>query len=131
MVYRNYPGGPPTYQLRRMTGGPDVFNVEAMGDYGGQKVFLTSIVEFRDGKIVRQTDYWANPLRGADMARPVGGADLATLPIRGDGPPCFRDLQRGRGSDRHRWPDVPCHVVVLRVVSARMARFSATHAPGD
>src|SRR5260221_6249530 len=66
MVYRNYPGGPPTYELRRITGGPDVFNVEAVGDYGGQKTYLTSIVEFRNGKIVRQTDYWANPFEAPD-----------------------------------------------------------------
>jgi ketosteroid isomerase-like protein len=60
VVYRNYPGGSPTYELRRITGGPDVFTVEAVGDYSGQKVYMTSIVEFRDGKIARQTDYWAN-----------------------------------------------------------------------
>ena len=59
-VYQNYPGGPPSYELRRITGGPDVFTVEAVGDYSGQKVYLTSIVEFRNGKIAKQTDYFAN-----------------------------------------------------------------------
>jgi ketosteroid isomerase-like protein len=60
-VYRNYPGGSPSYELRGIRGGPDVFVVEATADYGGEKVFATSIVEFRDGRIVRQTDYWSNP----------------------------------------------------------------------
>lgn len=59
-VYRNYPGGSPRYELRRITGGPDVFTVEARGDYGGEIVYMTSIVEFRDGKIARQTDYFAS-----------------------------------------------------------------------
>ena len=59
-VYRNYPGGPPSYELRRVTGGPDVFVVEARGDYSGTIVYLTSILEFRDGKIQRQTDYFAD-----------------------------------------------------------------------
>jgi hypothetical protein len=60
IVYRNYPGGSPRYELQRITGGPDVFTVEARGDYGGETVYLTSIVEFRDSKIARQTDYFAN-----------------------------------------------------------------------
>lgn len=59
-VYRNYPSGSPRYELRRITGGPDVFTVEARGDYGGEIVYLTSVVEFRDGKIARQTDYFAS-----------------------------------------------------------------------
>lgn len=59
-VYRNYPGGPPSYALRRITGGPDLFIVEARGDYSGTVVYLASIIEFRDGKIQRQTDYFAD-----------------------------------------------------------------------
>jgi SnoaL-like protein len=59
-VYRNYPGGSPRYELQRITGGPDVFTIEARGDYSGELVYLASIVEFRDGKISRQTDYFAS-----------------------------------------------------------------------
>lgn len=59
-VFQNYPGGSPAYQLQRITGGPDVFTVEAVGDYSGQQVYLTSIVEFRDGRIAKQTDYFAS-----------------------------------------------------------------------
>jgi SnoaL-like protein len=59
-VYRNYPGGPPKYELRRISGGPDVFVVEARGDYSGTVVYMTSIIEFSDGKIQRQTDYFAD-----------------------------------------------------------------------
>jgi hypothetical protein len=61
MVYANYPGGPPTYELSRITGSGELFTIEAVGDYSGEKVFLTSIVQFHNGKIARQTDYWSNP----------------------------------------------------------------------
>ena len=61
LVYKNYPGGSPAYQLRRISGGGDVFVVEATADYRGQKSFATSIVEFRNGKVVKQTDYWSDP----------------------------------------------------------------------
>ena len=61
LVYKNYPGGPPGYVLRRISGSGDVFVVEATGQYGADTVYTTSIVEFRDGKIAKQTDYFASP----------------------------------------------------------------------
>ena len=61
LVYRNYPGGSPSYELRRISGGGDLFVVEAIGQYESGTTYLTSIVEFSNGKIVKQTDYWANP----------------------------------------------------------------------
>ena len=61
LVYKNYPGGSPVYTLGRISGGGDLFVVEAVGDYAGKKFFVTNIVEFRDGKIVKQTDYFADP----------------------------------------------------------------------
>lgn len=61
IVYKNYPGGSPTYQLRRISGEGDTFVVEAIADYSGDKSYVTSIVEFRNGKISKQTDYWSSP----------------------------------------------------------------------
>jgi hypothetical protein len=61
LVYKNYPGGSPSYTLNRISGGGDLFVVEATGMYGSDKVYLASIVEFRDGKIAKQTEYFANP----------------------------------------------------------------------
>ena len=61
MVYGNYPGGPPSYTITRIAGSGDHFSVEGIGDYSGKKVFWTSIVDLANGKIVRQTDYWADP----------------------------------------------------------------------
>jgi hypothetical protein len=61
LVYKNYPGGPPSYELRRISGSGDLFVVESIGQYGSDKFYMTSIVEFRDGQIVKQTDYFASP----------------------------------------------------------------------
>ena len=60
-VYLNYPGGTPSYQVRRITGEGDHFTVEAVADYGGQRTLVVMLVELRDGKVIRQTDYWADP----------------------------------------------------------------------
>ena len=62
LVYKNYPGGSPSYELRRISGSGDLFVVEAVGHYGSDTSYLTSIIEFRDGQIVKQTDYFASPL---------------------------------------------------------------------
>lgn len=61
LVYKNYPGGSPAYTLRRISGEGDHFTVEAVADYHGRKSYVTNIVEFRDGRIVKQTDYFAEP----------------------------------------------------------------------
>jgi len=61
LVYKNYPGGSPSYEVRRISGSGDLFVVEAIGRYGADTSYVTNIVEFRDGKIVKQTDYFADP----------------------------------------------------------------------
>jgi ketosteroid isomerase-like protein len=55
------PDRAPTFQVRRITGGGDVWTVEAVGDYGGQTYLVVCIFEFRDGKIVRETRYYPEP----------------------------------------------------------------------
>jgi ketosteroid isomerase-like protein len=61
VVYKNYPGGSPSYEVRRISGSGDLFVVEAVGQYGPDKTYLTSIIEFRDGQIAKQTDYFSSP----------------------------------------------------------------------
>lgn len=55
-----YPN-PPTFQLRRVVGAGDVWVVEALGDYSGKLYHMVMIVEFRDGKIWKETRYYAEP----------------------------------------------------------------------
>ncbi|HEV8651793.1 MAG TPA: nuclear transport factor 2 family protein [Actinomycetes bacterium] len=55
-----YPN-PPTFQLRRVVGAGDVWVIEALGHYSGKLYHMVMIVEFRDGKIWKETRYYAEP----------------------------------------------------------------------
>ena len=55
------PDHAPTFRVRRITGGGDVWTVEAVGDYGGETHLVVVIVEFRDGRILRETRYYPQP----------------------------------------------------------------------
>ena len=56
----------PTFRVRRITGGGDVWTVEASGDYGGELYLVVVIIEFRGGKIVRETRYYPQPFEAPD-----------------------------------------------------------------
>jgi SnoaL-like domain len=61
-AYPQMSGTSPKFTYRRMLGGGDIFVIEGTIDYGdGVPVNYVGIGELRDGKIVRQTDYFANP----------------------------------------------------------------------
>ena len=64
-VNDNYPamtGTQPKISLRRVLGAGDIWLAESTVDYGnGVPVSWVAILEFRDGKIVKQTDYFADP----------------------------------------------------------------------
>jgi limonene-1,2-epoxide hydrolase len=75
------PDRAPTFRVRRITGGGDVWNVEAIGDYGGEIYLVVGIFEFRDGKIVRETRYYPQPFEAPEWRSPwVERMDDATLP---------------------------------------------------
>jgi ketosteroid isomerase-like protein len=60
------PDRAPTFQVRRITGGGDVWTVEAVGDYGGEIYLVVVIIEFRDGKIFRETRYYPQPFEAPE-----------------------------------------------------------------
>jgi SnoaL-like protein len=64
-VNQNYPastGTSPKMELRRILKPGEAWIIEGTIDYGdGIPVSAVSIIETADGKIVRQTDYFANP----------------------------------------------------------------------
>lgn len=60
-VYRGYPGGPPSISVTRISGEGDHWTVESEMHYGAALVHAVGIFEFRDGKIVRETDYFSDP----------------------------------------------------------------------
>ena len=62
LVYENYPGGPPTYQVDRIVGAGDVWVAQLIADYGAQRWFTASICEFDGDRIARMTDYFGPAL---------------------------------------------------------------------
>jgi hypothetical protein len=79
-IIRNYPGGEPKTEVTRIVGSEDrwvvtpgntVLRVAGSGDfwwaewrvrYGNGDVYLSvTLIELRDGKVLRETSYWAAP----------------------------------------------------------------------
>ncbi len=57
-----YPGGPPRIRLRRLMGAGDLWIGESVADYPDGKTYHgVAIVEFRDGKMWRDTRYFGEP----------------------------------------------------------------------
>lgn len=57
-----YPGGAPSIRLHRLVGAGRVWVAETAGRYGdGSAWHGVDIIEFRDGKIWKETRYWAEP----------------------------------------------------------------------
>jgi ketosteroid isomerase-like protein len=59
-INENYPGLP-NATIRRVSGSGDVWTVETVLDYSGEVYNAVSVLEFRDGKVAKQTDYFASP----------------------------------------------------------------------
>ena len=59
-IARNYPGGPPQMTFGSVTGEGDHWAVRAMSRYpDGTDYHVVSLLELRDGKVARQTDFFA------------------------------------------------------------------------
>jgi ketosteroid isomerase-like protein len=61
-INQNYPGFP-TQTIGRILAAGDVVTSEVTLDYGGQIYHGVSIFEFRDGKVAKETDYFAQPFK--------------------------------------------------------------------
>jgi hypothetical protein len=82
-LQESFPGGtPPRIELRRVTGHGDVWIGESLIRYAdGAVVHGVSRVEFRDGKMWRETRYYAEPFEvpawRASWSRPVVAEPVA------------------------------------------------------
>ena len=56
----HHPGKPSGFQVRRIVGGDDLWVTEYTIVYQGKPAFTVSIMEFRDGKVVHETQYFAD-----------------------------------------------------------------------
>ncbi len=57
----HHPGRPSGFKVKRILGSGDLWITEYTIVYQGQSAFTVSIMEFRDGKVVRETQYFADP----------------------------------------------------------------------
>jgi hypothetical protein len=57
----HHPGKPSGFKVRRIVGQSDLWVTEYTIDYEGRSAFTVSIMEFRNGKVVHETQYFADP----------------------------------------------------------------------
>ena len=57
----HHPAKPSGFQVRRVLGRGDLWITEYMITYQGKSTFTVSIMEFRDGKVMHETQYFADP----------------------------------------------------------------------
>jgi len=57
----HHPGKPSGFNIRRMLGKGDLWVTEYTIKYQEQEAFTVSIMEFRNGKVVHETQYFADP----------------------------------------------------------------------
>ena len=61
-INQNFPGGLPTMKFRRTVSGGDLAVLEVELTYAdGSRYIGVSVVELRDGKVAKETDYFAQP----------------------------------------------------------------------
>src|SRR6266566_8779324 len=69
--YNQATGTQPSFTLREARGRDDFWVIEGTIDYGnGTTALAVTIVALRDGKVVRQTDYFASPFEAPEWRRP-------------------------------------------------------------
>jgi SnoaL-like protein len=57
----HHPGKPSGFQVKRILGSGDLWITEYTITYQGRLSHTVSIMEFRNGKVVRETQYFADP----------------------------------------------------------------------
>lgn len=57
----HHPGKPSGFDIRRITGNGHLWITEYTITYQEQRAYTVSMMEFRDGKVVQETQYFADP----------------------------------------------------------------------
>ncbi len=65
----HHPGKPSGFNVRRIAGRGDLWVTEYTITYQGRPAFTVSIMEFRDGKVVHETQYFADPFEAPNWRR--------------------------------------------------------------
>ena len=65
----HHPGKPSGFQVRRITGSGEIWVTEYTINYQGRSAFTVSIMEFRNGKVAHETQYFADPFEAPQWRR--------------------------------------------------------------
>ena len=65
----HHPGKPSGFHVRRITGSGEIWVTEYTINYQGRSAFTVSIMEFRDGKVAHETQYFADPFEAPQWRR--------------------------------------------------------------
>ena len=57
----HHPGKPSGFEVKRILGRGDIWITEYTITYQGKHAYTVSIMEFRDGKVAHETQYFADP----------------------------------------------------------------------
>ncbi len=57
----HHPGKPSGFTVRRIVGEGTLWVSEYVINYGGKRAFTVSVMEFREGKVSHETQYFADP----------------------------------------------------------------------
>ena len=57
----HHPGKPSGFEVRRIQGEGNLWVTEYSINYQGRAAYTVSIMEFRDGKVVHETQYFSDP----------------------------------------------------------------------
>jgi ketosteroid isomerase-like protein len=60
-IRSHHPAKPSGFDVRRVSGKDDFWITEYVIRYGDKRVYTVSIMEFRQGKVFRETQYFADP----------------------------------------------------------------------
>jgi hypothetical protein len=96
------------FAVRRISGGGDLWITEFILTYDGKPSYTVSIMEFKDDRVARETQYFADPFCGSSMARSIGRTDGRIVSRRETSR--WRD-KRWIGNG---WSSLGCWVAVIR-----------------
>ena len=65
----HHPGKPSGFKVRRMIGREDLWVTEYTITYQGKPAFTVSLMEFREGKVVHETQYFADPFEAPEWRK--------------------------------------------------------------
>lgn len=65
----HHPGKPSGFKIRRMVGSSDLWVTEYTINYKDRLAYTVSIMEFRNGKVVHETQYFADPFEAPEWRR--------------------------------------------------------------